>query len=189
MRRGTIPTLILASLLLLACSACFGQARYAGTGPGSLVTVGVEASGYQIDYSHRYLGGGAVYADFNVTWRLGIEGEARFLRYHQSADTHETTWLIGPRWSFGKSRFNPYVKGLVGLGQFNFPYDYAHGSYFVVAPGAGLDWRLNRRIRWRVADFEYQEWPQFTYGAIHPYGLSTGISFSLLHSGTRRGNE
>jgi hypothetical protein len=171
----------------LLITVCHGQARYAATGPGSLVTLGATASDFQIDYGKRYLGGVGVYADFNPTWRVGIEGEARFLRYNQFADTHLSTYLVGPRISFGKHRLNPYVKVLAGLGRFNFPYDDATGSYFVIAPGAGLDYRINQRVKLRLIDFEYQEWPQFSFGPIHPYGISAGISFSILRSGTKRG--
>lgn len=171
----------------LLVAVCHGQARYAGTGPGSLVSVGGMVSGYNIDYGKRNLGGVTVFADFNPTWRFGIEGEARLLRYHQENDTHLSTYLVGPRVSFGKHRLNPYAKVLVGLGQFNFPFNYATGSYFVLAPGAGVDYRINQRIKLRLVDVEYQQWPQFTYGAIHPYGISTGISFSILRSGSKRG--
>ncbi len=175
-----------AALLIFTGSACWGQARYAGTGPGSLLTVGGTISGFRIDYGHRILGGAGGYADVNLTWRFGIEAEARLLRLNEEAHTHESTYLVGPRVSFGKHRLNPYVKVLAGLGQFNFPYDYATGNYFVLAPGAGVDLRLNQRVKLRLIDVEYQDWPQFTYGAIHPYGVSAGISFSILRSGTKR---
>jgi hypothetical protein len=178
--------LAMAAFSTFLVASSLGQTRYAGNGPGSLVAIGVIGSGYQLDYGHRHLAGVGAYADFNLTWRLGIEGEARLLRYHQEDDTHVSTYLIGPRLSFGKHRLNPYGKVLVGLGKFNFPFNYGHGSYFVVAPGAGVDYRINRRVRLRLVDFEYQEWPQFTFGAMQTYGLSTGISFTLLRSGTRR---
>ncbi len=168
-------------------TACHAQAKYAGTGPGSLLTAGAIASGFQSDYGRQYLGGVGVYVDFNPTWRFGIEGEARLLRFHQSADTHQSTFLIGPRVSFGRHRLNPYAKVLAGLGKFNFPYDYGYGSYFVLAPGAGVDFRVSQRIKLRLVDFEYQDWPQFTYGALKPYGISTGMSWTILRSGTKRG--
>ena len=171
----------------LLATVCHGQARYVATGPGSLITIGATASGFQIDYGKRYLGGVGVYADFNATWRIGVEGEARFLRYNQENDTHLSTYLVGPRLSFGKHRFNPYGKVLAGLGRFNFPYDYATGNYFVIAPGAGVDYKVNQRVKLRLIDFEYQEWPQFSFGPIHPYGVSAGISFSILRSGTKQG--
>jgi hypothetical protein len=184
--RSILRWVFSAAAFWVLATVCQGQAEYAGIGPGSLVTVGATVSGFQLDYGHRYLGGLSAYADFNFTWRLGIEGEARWLRYNQEADTHASTFLVGPRLSFGKRRLNPYGKVLMGLGKFNFPYDYAYGSYFVVAPGAGVDLKLNQRVRIRLVDFEYQDWPQFSFGPIHPYGISTGISFSILSSRSKR---
>jgi hypothetical protein len=43
-----------------------------------------------------------------------------------------------------------------------------------------VDLRLGQRWRVRLADFEYQDWPGFTFGAIHPYGVTAGISFQFL---------
>jgi len=50
----------------------------------------------------------------------------------------------------------------------------------VVAPGGGVDYRLNNRIRLRLADLEYQYWPQFTYGAMTSVGVSTGIRVRIF---------
>ena len=56
----------------------------------------------------------------------------------------------------------------------------AHAAGWRIAPGAGVDLRLGQRWRVRLVDFEYQDWPGFTYGAIHPYGVTAGISFQFL---------
>jgi len=48
----------------------------------------------------------------------------------------------------------------------------------VMAPGAGVDYSLNRRIKIRL-QAEYQIWPKFTYGSLQPYGVSTGISYTF----------
>lgn len=175
-------------LLVLLAAACHAQARYAGTGPGSLVTVGTTLTGSHFDYGHRDLAGITAFVDLNPSWRYGIEGEYTSMRFRNVADAHPATYLVGPRLSLRPHRLDPYVKVLVGLGRFSFPYGYATGNYFVVAPGAGVDWRATERVRLRLADFEYQEWPQFTYGAIHPYSVSVGFSVSLVRSGTKRGD-
>ena len=41
-------------------------------------------------------------------------------------------------------------------------------------------WEWNSRV-W-LADFEYQVWPGFTFGSLHPNGVSAGISFQVLGS-------
>jgi len=76
------------------------------------------------------------------------------------------------------------VKGLVGLGQFNYPqYNSANlgrDNDLVVAPGGGLDFHLSHRIILRAADFEYQIWPQFHYGSMSSVGVSTGIRVRIF---------
>ena len=157
------------------------QALPTGTGPGAYVIVGGTYSGFESDYGKRQLNGASVYADANLDWRWGVETEARRMDYPDFG-ARQSTLLAGPRWSFGAKRLVPYVKFLVGGGRFDFPYGYGYGNYFVMAPGAGVDLRVGRRIRVRLVDFEYQDWPGFTYGAIHPYGISAGISFQVLGS-------
>jgi hypothetical protein len=88
--------------------------------------------------------------------------------------------MAGPRYSRYYGRFQPYVKGLVGIGQFNYPYNLAKETGLVVAPGGGVDYRLTNRIRWRAADFEYQIWPQFNFGRMSSFGLSTGLRIKLF---------
>lgn len=149
--------------------------------------MGLTGSGFQADYGKRVIGGAAVYVDANLTWHLGLEAEARRLQWHEEAGIRQTTYLAGPRITLRPYSFSPYAKLLVGVGQFHFPYGYADGRYFVVAPGAGIDYRLRGSgIKLRLIEFEYQDWPQFTYGALRPYGISTGISVRLLHSDTYR---
>ena len=52
-------------------------------------------------------------------------------------------------------------------------------SYLVVTAGGGLDFHWTPRVTVRAADFEYQDWPQFTFGDLHPYGVSSGISLRI----------
>ena len=170
------------TMLLLSGAALRAQATYAGNGPGTLLTVGVTASGFQSDYGQRLLGGVTVYLDANVYRRIGVEAEARELRFHSDENLRETNYLVGPKISALGRTWRPYAKLLVGRGELNFPFSVAHGSYFVIAPGAGLDWRIGERGRMlvRLIDIEYQEWPSFTYGTLHPFGASAGISFRIF---------
>ena len=173
--------------ILVGANRSPAQAVPTATGPGSRLSLGVLASAFEADYGKRLIGGAAVYADANLTPFIGMEAEARTLRFREEAGITQTTYLAGPRFTLRPHALAPYAKVLAGLGDFRFPYGYATGRYFVLAPGAGIDWRLaNTGVKLRLIDFEYQSWPQFTYGQLHPYGLSAGISISLWKSETYR---
>jgi hypothetical protein len=140
----------------------------------ALVSVGVAASGYTLGYGDRRIIGMAAWIDADTIRRFGFETEMRRLEYHQTANVHAETYLTGVRYHVNLSRTQPYVKVLGGYGHFNFPYNYAKGSYFVIAGGGGVDYRLSHR--WTVrADVEYQSWPQFTYGPMNSIGANVGI--------------
>jgi hypothetical protein len=157
------------------------QAPATAEGPGSYAAVGGGGSGFESDYGQNLLSGYFAFADVNPTWRYGFEGEARFLRYNAHQDVTEDNYLVGVRVSIlRRGRFIPYGKFLVGAGHITLPYGDAQGTFFELAPGAGLDFALNDRWSLRLPDFEYQVWPQFgPYGALHPYGVSGGVSFRL----------
>jgi hypothetical protein len=173
--------LLLLAALLLGAPAIHAQALPTATGPGAYVDVGGTYSDFRSDYGQQTISGASVYVDTNLFWRYGIETEARRIVYPNFGE-RQSTLLAGPRWSLRPRTFVPYVKLLAGGGRFDFPYGYGYGTYFVAAPGAGLDLRLGQKVRVRLIDFEYQIWPGFTFGSIHPYGVSAGISFELFGS-------
>ena len=171
------PRILLALFVLLAAASSHAQALYTADGPGSYTAVGATFSAYQSDYGQRQIGGTSVFVDAHLYRRIGIEAKASFLFLHTDEDVKERTYLIGPKISLKGRTIRPYARFLLGRGEFDFPFGYAHGSYLVYAPGGGLDWRIGRgRFIVRVVDFEYQLWPSFSYGALHPYGISTGLS-------------
>jgi len=157
------------------------QALPTATGPAGLLAVGGEGSYYQMDYGQRKVGGATVFVEVDPTWRFGAEAEVRFLRFHTYEDVTETTYLAGPRITLSRrpGKIRPYAKFLIGVGKITLPFHYAQGSFLTYAPGGGLDYVLNDRWTVRAADFEYQDWPKFSYGALHPYGVSAGIVFRI----------
>ncbi len=187
---------LISRLFLLVLAAFPGlagaQAKYAGIAPGTYIAVGGTFSAFDTDYGHQRTAGGALFLDTNLYRRVGAEIELRAqplaVQPHTQGNVRLTTFLAGPRISTHGRTWRPYAKLLAGRGDFSFPFDYAHGSYFVVAPGAGLDWRppardhdSDRPSRYliRIVEVEYQVWPSFTYGTLHPYGISTGLSYRL----------
>jgi opacity protein-like surface antigen len=177
-----LACLTFAAALILSCctQAATAQAVPTATGPGPYIAVGGTIAAFKLNFGQRTVGGGSIYVDLHPHKTYGIEVEAKTFRYNQENDVRQSTLLAGPRYSIGSGRALPFVKVLAGVGRFEFPYRYATGNYFVIAPGAGLDYQLNRRLKVRVLQFEYQSWPQFTYGNLHAYGLSTGISLRVF---------
>ena len=182
-RRNAVLPLVLLALFIALAKPAVGQVKESAEAGGVMLSAGGTFSGYYVGYGQRELLGPTAFVDATSRVPLGVEAEARWLKLNETADVHDETYLIGPRFAFKElGRFQPYAKVLFGVGQFTFPYNYANGTYFVVAPGAGCDFRVNRRIYLRLADFEYQDWPQFTYGALPSYGISSGVRIRLFSS-------
>jgi len=184
--RQNIKWLTLCALLSLGLLAGTTYARAqspeSATGGEGGFTVGAGISALHLQYGEHWLLGANASADAYVGWHYGVEGEANWARWRQQSDTWATTYLVGTRYQFngiGDYRYRPYAKFLIGVGEFNFPYNYAFGRYFVMAPGAGVDYRLNSRVRLRLFDVEYQYWPGFTYGSMSNFGVSTGIRYRI----------
>jgi hypothetical protein len=155
--------------------AASAQVVPAGDEGGYNLIVGATATGDSLQYGDRKMLGVAAIADLDTKRRTGFEAEAHWTMFHQTREVHTSTYLIGPRYHLNYGRLQPYLKTLIGFGQFNYPDGDGTDNDFVIEPGGGLDYRITRRFRIRVADFEYQFWPQFHYGPYSAYSLSTGI--------------
>ena len=174
-----LPITLLMTCLALAQPAG-AQAVYAGEAEGLTLFAGVTGSGNYLQYGQRKMLGFSGFVDVDKKGHLGVEAEGNWQIFHQTADVHTSSYMVGPRFRLNMGRIHPYAKALVGIGEFNFPYNLAHGSYLVVAPGGGVDFRLSRRIRLRLADAEWQYWPEFTYGATSSLSVSTGIRVRIF---------
>ena len=175
------------ALVLIAVAASLGLAREAaaqvtpsGDAGNFLLSAGGTASGYFLQYGERKMLGVTAFVDVDTIRHFGFEGEGRWLVFNQTESVTTATYLAGPRVHMSVGKFQPYAKGLVGVGEFNFPYNLARGSYLVVGPGGGVDYRLSKKVSLRIADFEYDYWPQFTFGAMKSYGISSGIRVRIF---------
>jgi len=169
-----------AFIALAMAGAARAQVAPAADSGGFGLSAGVTGSGMYVQYGERKMVGITPFFDFDTKRHIGVEGEARFVRYRQTADLHFTTYSAGIRYRMNFHRFQPYAKGLIGEGYFNFPYNYATGHYMVVTAGGGVDYRLaHSRIHFRLADAEWQYWPQFTYGSLTTLGISSGFRITI----------
>lgn len=175
-----------AVFLAVLLTVCLGMARTAsaqvvfhGDEGGFTLAAGATASGYEMQYGQQKLLGFAAFVDVDTHRPLGLEAEGRWLMFHNQNQLQARTYMGGGRYHVNFGKFQVYGKGLVGIGQFTFPYNYGQGNYLVIAPGAGVDYRWTRRISFRV-DGEYQIWPQFTYGAMDSFGVGVGVQYHIF---------
>jgi hypothetical protein len=183
MARRRAGLVFVVALLIAGAGRAVAQSPESAVGDWSSIAVGGSFNASRIQYGQHWLYGGTAFADVNFTWRYGIEGETNWEVLRQFEQTHATTYLAGPRFQMAgigqNAQWRPYAKFLVGDGYFDFPFNYATGNYFVMAPGAGMDYRLNSRIRLRVLDVEYQYWPGFTYGSMTNLNVSAGVRYRI----------
>lgn len=174
----------LAAAVLAACFAAAGTARAqvvpSATSGEFKLSAGAMGSGEYLQYGEQKLVGATAFVDADVKRGFGIEAEGRWLEWNQVNNVHVETYSAGLRYHINFHRFQPYAKGLIGFSDFNFPFNYAHGRYLTVTAGGGVEYRLTRRFRLRVADVEWQDWPQFTYGSMNSVGVSSGIRVGIF---------
>ncbi|MGD0912881.1 MAG: hypothetical protein ABR928_13365 [Terracidiphilus sp.] len=180
-------SVLLAWCLILSPSRLSSQVVPAGRGAGDILWVGAEYSNFLPDFgpAQRISGFGA-YADWNLSPRLGVEGEMRFLPFGGFSGESQDTYMAGPRIALlQRGKFVPYAKCLAGLAQNDFPFKIGTGRYFAIAPGGGVDYRLFGRIALR-ADYEYQLWPTAPgisgepSNGMKPNGFSAGFAYRIF---------
>jgi opacity protein-like surface antigen len=177
--------------LLLLPTLSRAQVVAAGKGGNQQLYVGGTFSDFDPDYGWQRLYGIGAFVDYNLSPRLGAEGEVRFHRFNQLVNIHEDNYLVGPKINYRHKRFNFYGKALFGVGYFNFPSNAAHGTYFDMAFGGGVDYRLTGRVYLR-GEYEYQIWPGFVGppdpqispnnrpNGLTPNGFAFGASYRIF---------
>lgn len=144
------------------------------------LSVGGTASEHSFQYGQTRLLGVSAFSDFDAWRHYGIEGEARFLEFDQTKNIHAETYLAGPRYKVYLGKFQVYGKGLIGFGVFHYPYGYGTDSDLVAGGGGGIDYHISPRVHLRLADFEYQYWPEFHYGPMSSFGISAGLRIKVF---------
>jgi hypothetical protein len=115
------------ALAVAALAFCFGNAHQvraqvlpAAEAGRLLVSGGATGSGYYLQYGARKMFGVTGFVDVDTRSPLGVEFEGRWLEWNQTSSVHAETYSVGPRYHRNFGKFQPYVKGLAGLGNFNF---------------------------------------------------------------------
>ena len=150
------------------------QATPAATTPGDL-QVGLGYSRGNPDYGTKSLNGFTVYGDADIWRHFGAEAE--FHRISGDSPTiTESTYEVGARYRLPLQRFSPYLKILVGGGDFTLAGSTQNGTYSMYAGGGGIDYRLSRHFVLR-ADYEYQRWGNFPPRGLQPNLVTLGAAY------------
>ena len=179
---GVRVVLSVAALTLCLGIAATGRAQVVEAGDAGrlLISAGATESGYYLQYGGRKMLGVTGFVDIDSRSHFGLELEGRWLEWNKIANVHAETYSMGPRYHKNFGKLQLYGKGMLGFGNFNFPYNLAQGRYLMVTGGGGLDYHFRDRVYIRALDVEYQYWPQFTYGAMSSVGASAGIRVVLF---------
>ena len=94
---------ILILSIMLGSAAAFAQVAPSARGGNSSLSVGGEFSSFDPDYSAltRVIGPG-VFGDFNLTPKLGVVGEARWLHFNGTGGETQSDYLAGVKYRIFK---------------------------------------------------------------------------------------
>jgi opacity protein-like surface antigen len=142
-------------------------------------------AGFPADSTLR-LSGVCAFGNYNWNHHYGVEAHVRFLNFNSWNGETEQNYLAGPRYTFLHSnKWRPFASFQVGLVKIQYPFSMGNGTSFAMAPGGGVECRLNRKWSIRGA-YEYQlltNSPNFTnepqFG-IKPNGPLVGISYQIF---------
>jgi len=162
-------------MLIGAGPMLHAQALPAASRVGDL-QIGVGYSSAKPDYSQQTFTGIAVYADFDFLPYLGVEAEFHKVDTPSSDQSYQMTGEVGVRYFRTCGRVVPYVKVMIGRGDFDYPYSLTNLSYNLYAGGAGADFKVAERLRLR-ADYEVQSWSSFPSGGLKPKLLTFGVAY------------
>ena len=85
-------------------------------------------------------------------------------------------FIFGAKYRYPIHRLSPYLKILIGAGNFAFGSSYQDGTYRIYSGGGGLDYRVTTHIVVR-GDYEYQRWGTFPPRGLQPNVFSVGAAF------------
>jgi hypothetical protein len=176
---------------LLGSVVTYAQVSPSARGGNSTVWVGGEFSSFDSDFNRTdipitRIEGAGVFVDYNLTQKLGVEGEARWMRWNGQGNQTQSDYLGGVKYRLFKyHRFTANAKILLGGVWVTFPFDLGTGSYFAYAPGGYVDYRISRRLSVR-GDYEYQFLPSapnipgLPSHGLTPNGFSVGVAYRIL---------
>ena len=149
------------------------------------VQAGIGYSIARPDYIQSTLPAITAFADFDLRPHLGAEAEFHDVIGRADSRIAERSYELGGRYLRTYGRLVPYAKGMFGLGQFQYPHGAPTLDYWLLAAGAGTDYKLTERIHLR-GEYEYQCWGGFANGGLHPQIVTFAVAYHFPGTLRRR---
>jgi opacity protein-like surface antigen len=165
------------SFLLGGSSILHAQAIPTASRAGD-AQIGIGYSIGKPDYAPQNFQGVTAYADFDFRPHLGVEAEFHQINNTNGYQSFQRTYEIGGRYLRTYGPLAPYVKAMIGHGQFEYPYGETEAGYTMYAGGAGLDFKLSAYLRVR-GEYEFQKWTSFPNGGLTPQIVTIGVAYHL----------
>jgi hypothetical protein len=163
------------SLLIGGASALYGQALPTASRVAD-AQVGIGYSPAKSGYVQQTFQGASAYADLDFTVHLGVEAEFHQVGSTGSDKSYQRTYEVGVRYFRTYGPLVPYVKAMIGRGDFNYPFGATNLGYPMFAGGAGADIKLGSYLRVR-GEYEFQKWSSFPNGGLTPRVVTIGVAY------------
>jgi opacity protein-like surface antigen len=168
------------AVLLGSSSLLRAQANPTAARAGDL-QIGVGYTIAKPDYGQQNFQGLAAYADFDLRSHLGLEAEFHQVSSSSGNQSYQRSYDVGGRYFRTYGALVPYVKVMVGLGNFNYPLGQTNLAYNLFAGGIGADYRIRPSLSLR-AEYEMQRWSGFTNGGLNPQLVTLGLAYHFANN-------
>jgi len=163
------------ALLLGGASILHAQATSTASRAGDL-QLGLGYSSAKPGYGQQSFQGITAFVDFSRHSQLGFEAE-----YHQLSSTNnnqsfQRTYEVGGRYFCTYGPLIPYIKAMIGRGDFNYPFGQTDLAYTLYAGAAGLDFVVSPSLRLRM-DYEVQSWSNFPNESLTPQIFTFAVAY------------
>ena len=163
------------ALLLGGASILHAQATSTASRAGDL-QLGLGYSSAKPGYGQQSFQGITAFTDFSRSSHFGLEAEFHQLSTTNNDQSFQRTYEVGGRYFRSYGLFIPYLKVMIGRGDFNYPFSQTDLAYTLYAGGIGTDFSISPSLRLRM-EYKVQDWSSFPNEALTPQIFTFAVAY------------